>query len=183
MAVKTKRQESRREKLADNKSVLSDQEKLISYCGLYCGDCSGYRGTIANLARDLRKELERDRFADLAKFLAKIPFFKALEGFPQCCAVLETLPKLRCKKACRGDGGPPYCEIRMCSRDKGLNGCWQCDTFKTCTKLAFLKSGHGDAHIRNLNKIKRHGTAAFLTGKRYWRTKTSAKRPGNGNSD
>ncbi len=166
-----------------DKEIMNKDEKLISYCGLYCGDCSGYKGTIANLARDLRKELERERFADLAKALSKIPFFKALEDFPQCCAVLETLPKLRCKKACRGNGGPPLCEIRMCNQDKGFAGCWQCSAFQTCTKLAFLRPGHGDANIRNLSKIKRHGTAAFLQGKRYWRTKTAAKRSGNGNSD
>jgi len=158
--------------------VANDAERLIGYCGLYCGDCSGYKGTIANLARDLRKELERERFADLAKVLSKILFFKAFEGFPQCCAVLKMLPKMRCRKACRGDGGPPLCEIRMCSRDRGFDGCWQCDTFKTCAKLAFLKAGHGDANIRNLNKIKRRGTAAFLKGRRDWRTKT-AKRAGD----
>jgi len=170
MAVKTKKRKSKGKTLADNKGGISSGERLIAYCGLYCGDCSGYKGTIANLARDLCKELERERFADLAKVLSKFPFFKAFEGFPQCCAVLKTLPKMRCKKACRGNGGPPLCEIRMCNQDKGLDGCWQCDMFKTCTKLAFLRPGHGDAHIRNLNKIKRHGTAAFLQGKRYWRT-------------
>jgi hypothetical protein len=183
MAVKTTKRKSRRAKPVGNRGTMSDEERLISCCGLYCGDCSGYKGTIANLARDLSKELERERFADLAKVLAKIPFFKALEGFGQCCAVLETLPRLRCKKTCRGEGGPPYCEIRMCSRDKKLDGCWQCDTFKTCTKLAFLNPGHGDAHIRNLTMLNRHGTGEFLAGKRYWRTKTGAKPSGNGKSD
>ncbi len=161
-----------------SKSVMNDGERLIGYCGLYCGDCSGYKGTIANLARDLHKELKQERFADLAKALSKIPFFKAFENFPQCCKVLETLPKLRCTKTCRRDGGPPFCEIRMCSRDKKLNGCWQCATFKTCAKLDFLRAGHGDAHLRNLNKIKRAGTAAFIRGRRYWRTKAAAKRAG-----
>jgi len=162
---------------------MNKEEKLISYCGLYCGDCSGNKGTIANLARDLRKGLEGERFADLAKALSKIPFFKAFEGFPQCCAVLDTLPKLRCKKACRGDGGPPYCEIRTCNRDKRHDGCWQCDAFETCTTLAFLKPGHGDANLRNLNKIRRQGAAAFLGGKRHWRTKATAKRPGGKSID
>ncbi len=72
--------------------IKGEKEKLISYCGLYCGDCSGYKGTIANLARALHKELQRERFADLAKALSGIPFFKAFESFPQCCEVLKTLP-------------------------------------------------------------------------------------------
>jgi len=150
-------------------SIKGEKEKLLAYCGLYCGDCSGYKGTIANLARDLRKELRRERFADLAKILAKVPFFKALEDFPQCCKVLETLPKLRCRKTCRGNGGPPFCQIQECSRDKGLDGCWQCDASPSCAKLDFLKVGHGDAHLKNLKRIKRSGPTAFVEGKRDWR--------------
>ena len=68
------------EKESEDKRIKGEKEKLIGYCGLYCGDCSGYKGTIANLARDLRKELDRERFGELAKVLSKIPFFKALES-------------------------------------------------------------------------------------------------------
>jgi len=170
VAVDCERREAMSERENGNKRIKGEKEKLIGYCGLYCGDCSGYKGTIANLARDLRKELDRERFGELAKILSKIPFFKALEGFPQCCEVLDTLPKMRCKKTCRGNGGPPDCEIRKCNRNKGLDGCWQCEAFKTCTKLDFLKAGHGDAHIKNLGKLKRNGPTAFVIGKRHWRT-------------
>ena len=158
-----------------NRSIEGEKEKLISYCGLYCGDCFGYKGTIADLARDLHKELKRERFADLAKVLSRIPFFKAFENFPQCCEVLKTLPKLRCKRTCRGNGGPPHCAIRACNRKKGFDGCWQCEGFKTCTKLEFLKAGHGDAHLKNLSQIKRSGTTAFVEGKRHWRTAAKSR--------
>ena len=30
-------------------------KNLTAYCGLYCGDCFNYKGEIADLARDLRK--------------------------------------------------------------------------------------------------------------------------------
>jgi hypothetical protein len=158
-----------------NTTIKGEKEKLISYCGLYCGDCSGYKGTIANLARDLGKELKRERFADLAKILAKVPFFKAFKDFPQCCRVLEALPKLRCKQTCRGEGGPPFCQIRECCREKGWDGCWQCEAFKTCAKLNFLKAGHGDAHLKNLRKIQRSGPTAFVAGKRHWRCGVEAR--------
>jgi hypothetical protein len=159
----------------DKQGGKSNEEKLIGYCGLYCGDCAGYKGTIAALARDLHKELKRERFADLAKALSDIPFFKAFKHFPQCCQVLGTLPKLQCRKTCRGNGGPPFCEIRQCNRDNRLEGCWQCGEIRTCTKLDFLKPGHGDAHLRNLRMIKRDGVAAFLKGKRHWRTAVKAE--------
>jgi len=34
-------------------------ENLVTYCGLYCGDCFNYTGSIADMARDLRKELRK----------------------------------------------------------------------------------------------------------------------------
>ena len=49
-------------------------EKLIGYCGLYCGDCFAHKGIIADLARDLRKELRRTRFDIMAAALSEVPF-------------------------------------------------------------------------------------------------------------
>ena len=46
---------------------MSEQdENLIAYCGLYCGDCLNYKGEIADLARDLRKKLREAKFAQVA---------------------------------------------------------------------------------------------------------------------
>ncbi|RLF40821.1 MAG: hypothetical protein DRN12_04540 [Thermoplasmata archaeon] len=47
-------------------------------------------------------------------------------------------------------------------------GCWGCEDFETCSKLDFLKPTHGDAHLKNLGKIRRYGVERFLNGKRYW---------------
>jgi len=120
------------------------------------------------LARDLSRELKREHFAEMAATLSKVPHFKAFGQYPQCCEVLETLPKIRCGKTCRGNGGRPQCGIRECCRGRGFDGCWLCDEFATCSKLDFLRGAHGDAHIRNLKKIRRHGTKAFVEGKRLW---------------
>ena len=32
------------------KTVGEENDHLISYCGLYCGDCFAHKGTIADLA-------------------------------------------------------------------------------------------------------------------------------------
>jgi hypothetical protein len=143
---------------------------LIAYCGLYCGDCMGYDQKIADLAHDLRKELRRVHFGTLAPVISQVPVFKVFEDYPQCYDVLGGLMKLRCDKTCRGSGGPPACEIRSCCREKNLDGCWRCESFKTCPKLDILRPHHGDAHIRNLSKIKRQGPTAFVQGKRHWCT-------------
>ena len=147
---------------------MTQQTDLIGYCGLYCGDCSGYTQTVANLARDLRAELRRHRFGKMAGALAKVPIFKEFKDYDKCYNLLGTMMKMRCTKTCRGNGGPPGCKIRQCCRENNIRGCWECDEFVRCEKLKFLEQHHGEAHLKNLRKIKKQGPKAFITGKRYW---------------
>ncbi|MCP4129807.1 MAG: DUF3795 domain-containing protein [bacterium] len=153
--------------MKDNNSTPGDRN-LIAYCGLYCGDCFGYKGVIADLARDLRKELRAAKFARTAEFMATFPFFKVFKNYNEAYAVMGQLVKLRCKKACKGGGGPPFCKMKKCCQKKGFEGCWECDGFETCKKLDFLKPSHDDAHIKNLKKLRKQGVDKFLKGKRHW---------------
>ena len=143
---------------------MGEDKDLVAYCGLYCGDCFGYKGKIADLARDLRKELRQAKFDRAAE---GIPF-KEFKHYKECYEVLGAMVRLRCKNACRGGGGNPFCKIRKCCQKKGIEGCWECEEFETCKKLDFLKLIHGDAHIKNLRKIKKQGIVKFLEGKKYW---------------
>ncbi len=136
---------------------------MIAYCGLYCGDCFAYKGKIADLARDLRKELRQEKFDIIVK---GIPF-KAFKNYKECYDVLGALVRLRCKNTCRG-GGNPFCKIRKCCQKKNIDGCWECNEFETCKKLDFLKANHGNAHIKNLRKLTKEGTGEFLKGKTHW---------------
>jgi len=145
-----------------------EDKNLIAYCGLYCGDCPNHKGKIADLARDLRKELREAKFDKTAEALSEISFFKTFKNYPQCYEVLGEMVKLRCKTVCKDGGGPPFCKIRKCCQKKGIEGCWECDEFETCEKLNFLNSGHGVAHIKNLRKIKKKGIGEFLKADKYW---------------
>ncbi len=140
------------------------REELIAYCGLYCGDCFGYKGQIADMARDLRALLRKNKFDKVAK---AVPF-KAFQSYAECYECLGGMVKLRCKKGCRQGGGDPYCAIRTCCRRKELEGCWECGEFTDCQKHDFLKEVHGDAAKKNLRKLSKKGKAAFLSGKRNW---------------
>lgn len=140
------------------------KKKLIAYCGLYCGDCFAYKGKIADLARDLRKELRHEKFDIIVK---GIPF-KAFKNYKECYDVLGALVRLRCKNICRGGGGNPFCKIRKCCQKKNIDGCWECNEFETCKKLDFLKANHGNAHIKNLRKLTKKGIQDFLEGKKDW---------------
>jgi len=148
-----------------------ENKNLIAYCGLYCGGCPIYKGKIADLARDLRKELRGVRFDRTAEALSEISFFKTFNNYQQCYEVLGAMVKLRCKKVCKDGGGPPFCKIRKCCQKKGIDGCWECEEFETCEKLDFLKLGHGDAHIKNIRKIRKQGIEEFLKKEKYWYAK------------
>lgn len=141
---------------------------LMAYCGLCCMDCFGYKGKIADLARDLRKELRDSKFKNFADFAAKTSFGKAYKNYDTCYEVLGAMVKFRCKRGCNAGGGPPFCNIRKCCRKKTIEGCWLCAEFEKCPKLDFLNAVHGDAHRANLRAIKKKGLSEFLKGKRGW---------------
>jgi len=147
---------------------MNNQKDLIAYCGLYCGDCFGYQGKIADLARDLRKELRQTRFEKTAELLSTYSFFEAFKDYEQCYTVLGALVRLRCKKGCKNGGGPSFCKMRKCCQKKGIEGCWECDIFETCEKLTFLVPAHGNAHLKNLKKLNKSGVEKFLEGKKFW---------------
>ena len=147
---------------------MPEEKELIACCGLYCGDCYRYKGRIADLARDLRKELRQEKFDLTAETMSEISFFAAFKNYPQCYELLGEMVKLRCKRTCRGGGGPPGCKMRDCCQKKGIDGCWQCAEFETCKKLDFLKPYHEDAHIKNLRILKKTSVDSFLEGKRNW---------------
>ncbi|OYT28801.1 hypothetical protein B6U98_04090 [Thermoplasmatales archaeon ex4572_165] len=149
---------------------LEDQN-LIAYCGLNCADCHGYSGIIPDLARDLRKELRQIKYDKFASFISTYPFGKDFEKYEECYKVLGAMVKFRCKRGCRNGGGSPFCKIRKCAEKKELDGCWECDEYKECKKLQFLEPVHGDAHIKNISKIKKMGKTEFLIGKTLWYNK------------
>ncbi len=155
---------------------MTEQRDLVAYCGLYCGDCPGYTGRIPDLARDLRKELRKFRYDKMAVALSELAIFTMFKNYQQCYEVLGGMVKLRCKHACKGGGGNPYCKIRKCCQKKGIEGCWLCDEFETCAKLDALNAVHGIAHIRNLRKIKRIGIDGFLEGQKFWYAKPKGVR-------
>ena len=142
---------------------INSKTDLVAYCGLYCGDCFGFKGTIADLSRDLRKELRQAKFSDIAKGIS----FKEFKNYEECYECLGAMVRLRCKSACKGGGGNPSCAIRKCCQKKGFDGCWECDEIETCKKLNTLNEIHKDAHRKNLRTIKKKGISKFIKGKKY----------------
>lgn len=142
---------------------------LIAYCGLYCGDCFIRIGKIANLAKKLSNELKKVEFEKHAKGLSKlIKEFKPLSHYEKFYKALCSLDSLQCEKTCKQGGGTTSCRIRECCISKGIDGCWICNEFEHCKKLAWLEPVNGDANLKNLRKIRKEGIRKFLTGKKCW---------------
>lgn len=148
--------------------MAKQNSNLVAYCGLCCLDCFGYKGKVANLARDLRKELRESKFKNFADAVANTSFGKAYKDYDKCHEVLGAMVRFRCKKGCRAGGGNPFCKIRKCCQKKSIDGCWECGEFEKCDKLDFLISVHSSASCQNLRIIKKKGVDEFLKGKRNW---------------
>lgn len=140
----------------------------VAYCGLYCGECPNHTGVIADLARDLRKELRNYKFDKTAELLSEYPFFKVYEKYGDCYQVLGAIVKMRCNKTCREGGGNPTCKIKRCVIKNKLIGCWECEDFESCDKLQFLQANHGVAHLKNIRIIKKKGIDKFENGEKHW---------------
>jgi hypothetical protein len=145
---------------------MSIDTDLLAYCGLYCGTCPDYTQSIANLAKDLKKELDRCRLAKAAPAMAKIPKFKAFMHYEKFYALLETMMELRCVNPCKRGGGNPACAIKLCARKKRFEGCWQCKDFRKCEKLKAIEQFDDPVYAKNLRRVKRIGVEQFLKEKK-----------------
>jgi hypothetical protein len=87
---------------------------MIGYCGLYCGSCPAYTQSIAHPAKELRRELIRNKCDKNASRMANIPGFGAFEHYRQFDELLAILAKMHCAKSCRQGGlaGLPDSEVR-----------------------------------------------------------------------
>jgi hypothetical protein len=101
-----------------------------AYCGLYCGLCATRRRIPAQAAA-LRAAVVKEGY-DF--FSADIPALK--EIYAAFRKGLDWFAAGACP-GCRADGGYPACPVRLCVRERGLDGCADCDGWP-CDKAAFL---------------------------------------------
>ena len=52
---------------------------------------------------------------------------------------------------------------------QGFHGCYECDDFRACDRLATLEDLHGDSCVVNLESIRRMGPEAWVAeARRFW---------------
>jgi hypothetical protein len=145
---------------------MDETTDLLACCGLYCGDCAGYSGEIADRARELVATMKKYRFELTAKHL----FPEKIKDYPGLAEMLDFMTELTCPAVCRQrEDGTTSCEIRKCCRDKGFYACHECDSFEACDKLKLMEPLHGDSCVRNLRAIREMGPEAWVAhGTRLW---------------
>jgi hypothetical protein len=145
---------------------MNEKTDLLGCCGLYCGDCAGYSGEIAQRTRDLVEVMERYRFELTAKHL----FPEKLGEYDKLREMLGFMTELTCPAVCRQrEDGSTSCEIRKCCRGRGFYACHECDDFETCGTLKSTEPLHGDSCVANLRAIKEMGPDAWVAdGRRLW---------------
>ena len=144
-------------------------ESYVAFCGMYCEDCWIKKEGVSDLAVEMLQKIKSDEFKQLTNGLPKMmPILKGLAHYGQFVGALEAACFLACKKNCREGGGFPNCEIRKCCRQKAIKGCWECEEYKECAKLAWLEPAHPGAVMKNIENIRRSGIEAYLRGKKYF---------------
>ena len=140
-----------------------DDVELVAYCGLYCGDCAGRSGELADAARVLLERMEEYRFDITARSL----FADRFKDYDGLVSMLEFMTDTKCPAPCKAR--ERTCAIARCCVDRGYSGCYECDEFQTCEKLGELAGVHGDSCVRNSEAIRKLGPAAWVAkGTRFW---------------
>ena len=131
--------------------------KVLAPCGLNCLKCMAYaKGDIRRHACELQRRLGAfDAYA--ARFAQ---FDTAFEDYPAFKKMLERFEQASCRGCRAGDCLYPNCHVARCSRDKGIDFCFQCDEFP-CEKTNF------DPHLRQRwiamnTSMKEKGLEAYV---------------------
>lgn len=173
------------------------ERKYICPCGLTCCDCMYYKAEMYDAAKVLRDIIidnqydkflfgnSNQRFTELVnkhfemneeqywdKLGKNLDTYKKM---PEFMDVLNSIVELQCHSTCYENGGcsmagnTKECSALKCIQSKGFEGCWECNHFKDCEHLEFLKIGYGDVINENLVIIREHGLDAIQSrGNKYY---------------
>jgi len=110
---------------------MADLEQ-VTYCGLYCGLCS-QRNRIPRLAGGLRESMHKEGWDQWGN---------GIPGFEGFWSFLNNLADSESRCSCRsGQCGPPFCAIRKCAPEKGVEACPFCDEYP-CDRILGLAKGY-----------------------------------------
>ena len=131
---------------------MSTVNVVIGYCGVCCDHCA-MSTRIPEMAAELMRYITAYGYREwIHNVTREFEFNNLLKG-------LEWFANSSCQ-GCKGAGGMPGCEVRVCCSGKKLANCYFCDIFPLCEKLNYQKETyHLEEHFE---KIKRLGYDIWL---------------------
>jgi hypothetical protein len=139
--------------------------KLVSPCGLYCGVCAIYIAHMDNNIK-LKEKLVSLYRGDTGK--GKLPGSEKLKPEDiKCQGCMSEQAFLHCRQ----------CEIKICTKEKEISGCHECDDFP-CTHIRNFPMAVGKKVImRCVPYRKQFGTEKWVLDEeaRYHCTKCGQK--------
>jgi len=110
-----------------------DLLKRIAPCGLLCYTCTAAKdGAIRSHSRALLRLLES--FDDFAERFSS--FEPTLNKYPDFKEVLLLFSGASCEGCREGEPGFPGCHVSPCTKDKGVDFCFECEAFP-CADVSF----------------------------------------------
>ena len=128
-----------------------DALELVTYCGLYCNLC-GQRGRIPSQASTLRESMVSEGYEYWGE---ELPGFKEFWEF-----LTRLSDSAKACPGCRQGGGPPFCTIRKCAREKGLDLCLHCEEYP-CRRVLGIAEGYPTL-LADGQRIKKIGLEAWV---------------------
>lgn len=142
-------------------------EKLMTYCGGYCGTCARWKEfsafrAAATLLAELTDAHSFEHWLpqvatefDYAEFRKGLSFFADSESW------------LVCSEPCReGSCGPPFC-VRDCCREHRVDVCWECKEYPCEKAEGNAPLIEGVASFRELGKEEWIGRRAEAAAQGY----------------
>lgn len=140
------------------------EREQTAYCGLWCGGCISGNHELFDAVRRLKNLLEENHFENYAAYKAgagknPVPAFAA---YPAFLEVLSAIPGIECNPTCYNGprsesvGCTPECPLRVCAIEKGLEGCWKCDSRDACPDFLELDGRHPELQD-NIRCLREHG--------------------------
>jgi len=123
----------------------------VTYCGLYCGLCS-QRNRIPRRAGELRDSMRKEAWDQWG---AEIPGFSEFWSF--LSGLAESEPRCSCRA---GECGPPFCGIRKCAQQKGVEACPFCDEYP-CSRILGVAKGYVSM-LADAARMKQIGMDAWI---------------------
>ena len=105
--------------------------RKISFCGLNCENCGLREGVISENINTLIESLkETALYESLIHYSDIVTVFKYEKIF---YLFLEELREnFGSCKGCTTTSGFPFCKVRKCAIEKGINSCSNCEDFSNC---------------------------------------------------